>query len=164
MKRLLIAILCICLLAAATVASAQDDKFYQVTYVGNNCLASVPTDENQYKAGTNVSVKFDPVTYKDGLIFYGWDWNNDGVADFGYAYNNFTMPAKDVEMKAICIGAYSYAPATPYYYAPPAHHHHTEPHHHGHTGWGWNYEPWVPSFAPWVRNDWNWYPTRGPWW
>ena len=109
MKRYLIAILCICLLAAASVASAQDG--YKVTYVGNNCLASVPTDERTYKAGEYVSVLFDPVTYMNGLIFYGWDWNNDGVADFGYAYNTFNMPAKDVEMKAICILPYSPEPA-----------------------------------------------------
>lgn len=158
MKRLLFAILCICLLAAASVASAQDNQWYQVTYVGNNCLASVPTDDNQYTAGVNVTVKFDPVTYMDGLIFYGWDWNNDGVADFGYAYNNFTMPAKDVEMKAICISSYSYAPAAPCYsgpcYTPPAPH---GSHHHHHGSWSWNY---VPNFSPWIYSD-AWYPVWG---
>ena len=41
MKRLIFAILCICLLAAASIASAQDA--YTITYLGNNCLASVPT-------------------------------------------------------------------------------------------------------------------------
>lgn len=142
MKRLIFAILCICLLAAASVASAQEAAGYKVTYLGNNCLASVPTDEKEYKAGETVTVMFDPVTYMNGLIFYGWDWNNDGIADFGYAYNTFAMPAKDVEMKAICISPYSAAPAPaprpmpgPHPWGPqpgPA----PEPH------------PWVPSFPP----------------
>lgn len=110
MKRYIIAILCICLLAAASVASAQEAAGYKVTYVGNNCLASVPTDEKEYKSGELVNVMFDPVTYMNGLIFYGWDWNNDGIADFGYAYNTFNMPAKNVEMKAICISPYYEAP------------------------------------------------------
>ena len=129
MKRLIFAILCICLLAAASVASAQEA--YTVTYLGNNCLASVPTDEASYKAGDTVTVLFDPVTYMNGLIFYGWDWNNDGVADFGYAYNTFSMPSKNVEMKAICISPYS-APA-------PAPHYHPYPHPH----------PWGPAPRPW---------------
>ncbi len=111
MKRYIIAILCICLLAAASVASAQETAGYKVTYVGNNCLASVPTDANTYNPGEQVNVLFDPVTYMNGLIFYGWDWNNDGIADFGYAYNTFNMPAKDVTMKAICILPYSPEPA-----------------------------------------------------
>ena len=78
-------------------------------------------------------VKFDPVTYMNGLIFYGWDWNNDGVADFGYAYNSFAMPAKDVEMKAICITPYT-GPSAP---AP-------RPHHPGPQPWG----PQPPRFDP----------------
>ena len=133
MKRLIFAILCICLLAAASVASAQEAAGYKVTYLGNNCLASVPTDEKEYKAGETVIVKFDPVTYMNGLIFYGWDWNNDGVADFGYAYNSFAMPAKDVEMKAICITPYT-GPSAP---AP-------RPHHPGPQPWG----PQPPRFDP----------------
>ena len=123
MKRLIFAILCICLLAAASVASAQEAAGYKVTYLGNNCLASVPTDEQAHQAGETVIVKFDPVTYMNGLIFYGWDWNNDGVADFGYSYNSFAMPAKDVEMKAICITPY-YGPSAP---AHPNPHHHPGP-------------------------------------
>ena len=135
MKRLIFAILCICLLAAASVASAQEAAGYKVTYLGNDCLASVPTDEQAYKAGETVIVKFDPVTYMNGLIFYGWDWNNDGVADFGYSYNSFAMPAKDVEMKAICITPYS-GPSAP------------APHHHGPQPWG--PQPWEPAphFGP----------------
>lgn len=130
MKRLIFAILCICLLAAASVASAQEAAGYKVTYLGNNCLASVPTDEKEYKAGETVFVMFDPVTYMNGLIFYGWDWNNDGVADFGYSYNTFAMPAKNVEMKAICITPY-YGPS-----APAPHPHHPAPH------------PWGPQPEP----------------
>ena len=130
MKRLIFAILCICLLAAASVASAQEAAGYKVTYLGNNCLASVPTDEKEYKAGETVFVMFDPVTYMNGLIFYGWDWNNDGVADFGYSYNTFAMPAKNVEMKAICITPY-YGPS-----APAPHPHHPAPH------------PWGPQPGP----------------
>ena len=70
MKRLIFAILCICLLAAASVASAQEAAGYKVTYLGNNCLAYVPTDEKEYRAGETVFVMFDPVTYMNGLIFY----------------------------------------------------------------------------------------------
>ncbi|MBR6091052.1 MAG: hypothetical protein IKP86_14030 [Anaerolineaceae bacterium] len=161
MKRYIILILCICLLAIASAASAQNPEGYKVTYIGNNCLASVPTDERVYQAGEYVTVMFDPVTYMNGLIFYGWDWNNDGVADFGYAYNNFNMPARDVEMKAICITPYSgpQAPAAPcggywgcWTPAPqtpgntPGHHHH---HHQGSgtstgtsTGWGYGWNGW----------------------
>lgn len=129
MKRFIFAILCICLLAAASVASAQEAAGYKVTYVGNNCLASVPTDEKTYAAGEYVTVLFDPVTYMNGLIFYGWDWNNDGTADFGYAYNTFTMPAKDVEMKAICIAPYSAPSPAPRPWGPPVPH--FGPHGHG---------------------------------
>ena len=129
MKRFIFVILCICLLAAATAAYAQEAATYKVTYYGNNYLASVPTDEKEYKAGEYVSVMFDPVTYMNGLIFYGWDWNNDGIADFGYAYNNFNMPARNVEMKAICISPY-YEPApqpAPCPWCPPAPHFGPEP-------------------------------------
>lgn len=83
------------------------DGSYTVTYLENNCLAEVPTDEATYAAGDEVTVLFEPVQYKDYLIFYGWDWDNDGFADFGYNYNTFEMPEKDVELKAICISAYS---------------------------------------------------------
>ena len=141
MKRLIFAILCICLLAAASVASAQEAAGYKVTYLGNNCLASVPTDEQAHQAGETVIVKFDPVTYMNGLIFYGWDWNNDGVADFGYSYNSFAMPAKDVEMKAICITPY-YGPSAPA---------HPNPHHHPGPGpQPWGPQPWEPAphFGP----------------
>ena len=147
MKRFIFAILCICLLAAASVASAQDAAGYKVTYLGNNCLASVPTDEKEHKAGETVTVMFDPVTYMNGLIFYGWDWNNDGIADFGYAYNTFAMPAKDVEMKAICITPYYEAPApAPCPWGPPP-----APGPHPHP-WGPRPDgPWypvVPDFNP----------------
>lgn len=143
MKRFLLAFLCICLLAAVSVVSAQDAAGYKVTYIGNNCLGTVPTDEKEYKPGETVTVLFDPVTYMNGQIFYGWDWNNDGVADFGYAYNTFTMPGKNVEMKAICIAPYS-APAPkpgpaprpwgPQPWGPPAPHFDPKPW--GGPGWG----------------------------
>lgn len=155
MKRFIFAILCICLLAAASVASAQEAAGYKVTYLGNNCLASVPTDENTYKAGETVTVMFDPVTYMNGLIFYGWDWNNDGVADFGYAYNSFSMPSKDVEMKAICISPYS-APApapcpAPRPWGPPPPHHPHHPQQPQHPVWppvygGFDFYP-IPHFG-----------------
>lgn len=144
MKQLIFVILCICLLAAATVASAQEATTYKVTYHGNNCLASVPTDEKEYKAGDYVDVMFDPVTYMNGLIFYGWDWNNDGVADFGYSYNSFNMPAKNVDMKAICITPY-YGPSAP------------APHHGHHPG------PWGPQPGPWGPQPGPWGPQPGPW-
>ena len=88
----------------AEEAAAASDGF-KVTYLENDCLAEVPTDEAAYAAGDEVTVLFEPVQYKDYLIFFGWDINDDGIADFGYNYNKFEMPEKDVELKAICIGA-----------------------------------------------------------
>ena len=83
-------------------ASAADG--FKVIYLENDCLAEVPTDENTYAAGDEVTALFEPVAYKDYLIFYGWDIDDDGVADLGYNYDKFTMPEKDAELKAICIG------------------------------------------------------------
>lgn len=60
MKRYIILILCICLLAIASAASAQNPEGYKVTYIGNNCLASVPTDERVYQAGEYVTVMLGP--------------------------------------------------------------------------------------------------------
>ncbi len=116
MKRIIFALLCVCLLAmAASVYAGGDPEGYSVKYYKNNCLAEVPEDETLYQYGDEVEVLFEPVEYMNGLIFYGWDWNDDGIADFGYSYRNFTMPKKDVKMKAICI--------TPYYGNPqPAPH------------------------------------------
>ena len=81
-------------------------KGFTVTYEGNNCLAKVPSDGNVYQPGDKVTVLFEPVEYMSGLIFNGWDWNDDGVADFGYYYNQFEMPKKDVVLKAICYIPY----------------------------------------------------------
>jgi hypothetical protein len=102
-KSILVLALCFVMMFAVATVSAQD--FYTVTYLENDCLAEVPVDDSTYAAGTEVTVKFEPVQYKDYLIFYGWDIDDDGVADFGYNYKTFEMPDKDVELKAICIGA-----------------------------------------------------------
>ena len=79
---------------------------YRVKYNGNNCLAQVPTDNNLYQPGDLVTVLFEPVEYMQSLIFNGWDADGDGVADHGYYYNTFIMPARDVELKAICYTQY----------------------------------------------------------
>ena len=102
-KSILILALCFVMRFAVAAVSAQD--FYTVTYLENDCLAEVPTDDSTYAAGSEVTVLFEPVQYKDYLIFYGWDIDDDGVADFGYNFNKFNMPENDVELKAICIGA-----------------------------------------------------------
>ena len=121
-KSILVLALCFVMLFAVAAVSAQEAEVpaeepvaeeavaeeaagFKVTYLENDCLAEVPTDENAYAAGDEVTVLFEPVQYKDYLIFYGWDINNDGVADFGYNYDKFKMPESDVELKAICIGA-----------------------------------------------------------
>lgn len=84
---------------------------FRVTYDGNNCLTKVPTDNNLYQQGDKVTVLFDPVEYISGLIFYGWDMDGDGGADFGYYYNEFFMPNRDVVLKAICYQPiYDYDP------------------------------------------------------
>jgi len=126
-KSILILALCFVLMFAVAAVSAQDveepvaeesvveepvaeepaAEGFKVTYLENNCLAEVPTDENTYAAGDDVEVLFEPVQYKDYLIFHGWDINDDGVADFGYNFKNFVMPEKDVELKAICLGGYA---------------------------------------------------------
>lgn len=113
MKRLIFVLLCICLLAAAPAAFAggNTEEGYTVKYYKNNCLALVPEDETVYQYGDEVTVLFEPVEYTNGLIFYGWDWNDDGIADFGYSYRNFVMPKKDVTLKAICILPYYGDPA-----------------------------------------------------
>ena len=102
-KSILVLALCFVMMFAVAAVSAQD--FYTVTYLENDCLAEVPTDDSTYAAGSEVTVLFEPVKYKDYLIFYGWDINDDGIADFGYNYKTFEMPEQDVELKAICIGA-----------------------------------------------------------
>ena len=103
-KSILILALCFVMMFVVAAVSAQDEGF-TVTYLENDCLAEVPTDEAKYAAGDEVTVLFEPVQYKDYLIFYGWDIDDDGVADFGYNYDKFEMPEEDVELKAICIGA-----------------------------------------------------------
>ena len=109
MKKLIFALLCICLLVSAAAAFAEGEG-YTVKYYKNNCLAEVPEDETVYQYGDEVEVLFEPVEYSNGLIFYGWDWNDDGIADFGYNYRYFEMPKKDVKLKAICISPYYAAP------------------------------------------------------
>ena len=107
-KSILVLALCFVMMFAVAAVSAQEAEEaagFTVTYLENDCLAEVPTDETKYAAGDEVTVLFEPVQYKDYLIFYGWDIDDDGVADYGYNYNKFTMPEEDVELKAICIGA-----------------------------------------------------------
>lgn len=87
-------------------SAIRSGKGFSVTYLNNECLAQVPTDLQLHMPGETVTVLFEPVAYKDGLIFYGWDINDDGNADFGYEYYTFTMPDQDVVLKAICIAPY----------------------------------------------------------
>lgn len=103
-KSILVLALCFVMLFAVAAVSGQDT--FKVTYNGNNCLAEVPVDENAYAGGQEVTVLFEPVKYMDYKLFYGWDINDDGIADFGYNYDKFPMPDVDVELKAICIPAY----------------------------------------------------------
>ena len=79
---------------------------YKVKYVGSYCLNRVPTDNKCYQPGDMVTVLWEPVEYMPGLIFNGWDMGHDGVADFGYSYPTFVMPAHDVELQAICYQQY----------------------------------------------------------
>ena len=114
-KSILILALCFVLMFAVAAVSAQDAEVpaeepvaeettgFKVTYLENDCLAEVPVDENVYAAGDEVTVLFEPVQYKDYLVFYGWDIYDDGWADFGFNFDKFEMPEEDVELKAICI-------------------------------------------------------------
>ncbi|MBR6089846.1 MAG: hypothetical protein IKP86_07925 [Anaerolineaceae bacterium] len=81
---------------------------FTVTYLGGNCLTQVPMDNRFYSPGETVTVLFDPVAYVSGMIFSGWDWDNDSGADFGYYYNTFTMPNKNVTLIATCYPQYYY--------------------------------------------------------
>ncbi|MBQ6509513.1 MAG: hypothetical protein IJI07_08580 [Flexilinea sp.] len=131
MKKIIFALLCICLMASAAAAFAEGEtEGYTVKYYHNNCLAEVPEDETVYQYGDEVEVLFEPVEYMNGLIFYGWDWDDDGIADFGYSWRYFDMPKKDVKLKAICIAPYS-EPAKPVCPCPgccaPAPHPHPRP-------------------------------------
>lgn len=108
-KLVVLIVLCALLLSVSIAQAA--DKTFTVTYHENNCLATVPTDDTEYEAGDEVTVVFEPVTYKDGLIFFGWGFEANGTADFGYSYYNFNMPEKDVDLYAICISPSYSAPA-----------------------------------------------------
>lgn len=128
MKKTFLFLVVLCLLVSAMAVSAdscvkcekdtpcdpctEECPKHKVTYDTNNCLVVAPIDCCEYSYAEKVDVKFEPVQYKTGLIFYGWDWDNDGIADFGYNYNSFLMPDKDVTLKAICIPMYS-GPAAP---------------------------------------------------
>ena len=106
MKKSLLLFVVFCLLFSAMAVSAdtcatapaEPKGPFTVTYEANNGLAAVPCDGAEYMAGDAVTVLFDPVQYKDNLLFYGWDWDNDGIPDFGYEYNNFKMPEKNVRI------------------------------------------------------------------
>ena len=127
MKKSILFLVVLCLLVTAMAVSADScfecgaDKpcdhcteecpKHKVTYDTNNCLVVAPIDCCEYGYAERVEVKFQPAQYKTGLIFYGWDWDYDGVADFGYNYSSFLMPDHDVTLKAICIPMYSGGPA-----------------------------------------------------
>ncbi len=122
MKKFLLLFVVFCLLISAMAVAAdgtcettpEEPKGpFKVTYEANNCLAAVPADCAEYMAGDEVTVLFEPVKYKDNLLFYGWDWDNDGIPDFGYEYNTFEMPEEDVTMKAICISPWATADPAP---------------------------------------------------
>lgn len=87
---------------------------YCVRYHTNNCLESGPVDTRTYSYGETVTVLFDPVIYKaNGTIFHGWSHYPYGPAQYGYAYNQFRMPNRDVDLYAICITPYYGPPAPP---------------------------------------------------
>lgn len=77
-----------------------------VTYHENGCLLSAPIDGNAYYYGDTVKVLFEPVLYKDNVWFYGWSHNPHGYANYGYNFDTFKMPAKNVDLYAICIPIY----------------------------------------------------------
>ena len=86
---------------------------YCVTYHENNCLRAVPIDQKGYQYGDKVKVLFEPVIYRDGLIFYGWSHTRNGYANYGYNYDSFLMPAENVDLYAICILPYYEEPEAP---------------------------------------------------
>lgn len=77
-----------------------------VTYHENNCLLAAPIDGNAYNYGDTVKVLFEPVLYKDNVWFYGWSHNPHGYANYGYNFDTFKMPAKNVDLYAICVPIY----------------------------------------------------------
>ena len=75
---------------------------YRVTYAGNNCLAKVPIDNQCYQLGDLVTLRYEPVEYLPGQLFYGWDMDGDGEAEFGFNYPTFAMTNRDVVLNAVC--------------------------------------------------------------
>ena len=147
-------VLCVLMLLSSSAVYAQaaaGEGTYTLTYHENNCLATVPVDKHVYKAGDIVTVVFDPVTYKNGLTFFGWGFSPNGTADFGYSYYNFNMPQRNVDLYAICIVP-SYAPAAPGPHPQPGPHYPDYP-------WG----PWYPGtcqpYPVWPQL----YPYPYPW-
>ena len=119
MKKSLLLFVVFCLLFSAMAVSAADPDCtscgtskcdpcveeckFRVRYDIGDCLAVAPIDCDEHAYAEKVCVKFEPVQYKNGLIFYGWDWDGDNIVDFGYENNSFLMPMHDVTLKAICI-------------------------------------------------------------
>ena len=75
---------------------------YRVTYAGNNCLAKVPIDNQCYQLGDLVTLRYEPVEYLPGQLFYGWDMDGDGEAEVGFNYPTFAMTNRDVVLNAVC--------------------------------------------------------------
>ncbi len=107
MKKSLLLFVVFCLLFSAMAVSAatcdDDGTRYTVTYDIGNCLYVAPVDCNEYAYADKVTVLWEPVQYRNGLIFYGWDYDGDNIVDFGYENPSFYMPKHNVTMKAICI-------------------------------------------------------------
>ena len=101
--------------APAPTATPTPRACYKVKYVGSYCLNRVPTDNKCYQPGDMVTVLWEPVEYMPGLIFNGWDMGADGVADFGYSYPTFVMPAHDVELPGQTNPRPDYYPDYPNY-------------------------------------------------
>lgn len=110
------------LVTAPKPLSVPKDTCYTITYVGNGCLSAVPTDNRCYKPGDTVTVRFDSVAYMPGMIFNGWNMSGSGYAEYGYYYNTFKMPARNVTLTAICNNQYTYQysePQVPQYQVEP---------------------------------------------
>ena len=119
---------------------------YRVNYVGNGCLSAVPTDNRCYRPGETVTVLFSPVQYVQGLIFNGWNMSGSGIAEFGYYYNTFTMPARNVTLSAICNAYIPPAPEPPVREQPIID-----------ENWPWQNEYIDENNYQWDQNYWEYY-------
>ncbi|MDR1769440.1 MAG: doubled motif LPXTG anchor domain-containing protein [Hungatella sp.] len=80
----------------------RDNEKYELIYHPNGGNTSVP-GSNEYKAGYNVKIQYDPAPSKAGYEFLGWDEDKEaGTPTYKVGSNtSLTMPDHDVTLYAV---------------------------------------------------------------